>query len=173
LFPLRQAGSQIRIPASARKDSNTTRQTNLTLRPHGPRVQKHVRRPLRPRLHERHFLVRGSSGHCADCKGRLGTQRPTNGRRPGGHDKEFSVDRNTATDTQTLKWGREGRKAKGNDQKPRKPTESQGPCPDLRGTCIKALTVQRRSRPQDRHFRSTTLPKALGGSLLGARTIWS
>ncbi len=48
---------------------------------------------------------------------------------------EVSVDRNTATETQTLKYGWEGRKAgrkpKENDQKPRKPTETQGPCPDL------------------------------------------
>jgi hypothetical protein len=34
-----------------------------------------------------------------------------------------------------------GRKPKENDQKPRKATETQGPCPSLRGFCIKALTV--------------------------------
>ncbi len=59
--------------------------------------------------------------------------------------REVSVDRNTATRTQTLKYGREGRKAgrepKENYQTPQKPTETPGPCPDLRGTCIKALTV--------------------------------
>ncbi len=30
--------------------------------------------------------------------------------------------------------------------------------------------IQRRSRPQDRHLRSKTLPGAPGGSILGART---
>ena len=44
--------------------------------------------------------------------------------------KEVSVDRNTATETQTLKKGREGRKAgrkpKENNQKPRQPAETQG-----------------------------------------------
>jgi hypothetical protein len=34
-----------------------------------------------------------------------------------------------------------GREPKDNDDKPRKPTETHGPCPDLRGTCIKAPTV--------------------------------
>jgi hypothetical protein len=48
--------------------------------------------------------------------------------------KEVSVDRNTATETQTIKWGQEGRKngrkPKENGQKQRKPTETQGPCPN-------------------------------------------
>ncbi len=55
------------------------------------------------------------------------------------------VDRNTAAGTLTLKWGREirktGRDPKENDQQTRKPPETQGPRPDLRGTCSKALTV--------------------------------
>ena len=34
-----------------------------------------------------------------------------------------------------------GRKAKENQQIPREPTETQGPCPDLRGTCIKSQPV--------------------------------
>ena len=34
-----------------------------------------------------------------------------------------------------------GRKPKENDPKQRKPTETQGPCPDLRGFCISALTL--------------------------------
>ncbi len=34
-----------------------------------------------------------------------------------------------------------GRKPKENVQKPHKPTETQGPCPDRRGLCIKGLTV--------------------------------
>ncbi len=34
------------------------------------------------------------------------------------------------------------RKPKTNDRKPRKPRETQGPSPDLRGFCIKALTVR-------------------------------
>ncbi len=59
--------------------------------------------------------------------------------------REVSIDNNTATETQTLKLGQGGRKPgrepKENDQKPRKPRETQGPCPDLRGFCIKALTV--------------------------------
>ena len=57
-----------------------------------------------------------------------------------------SVDRNTATETQSLKLAREGRKQgrkpTENAPTPRKPTETQGPCPDLRGFCIKALTVR-------------------------------
>ncbi len=59
--------------------------------------------------------------------------------------REVSVNRNTATETQTLKKGQGGRKAgrkpMENDKKPQKPTETQGPRPDLRGFCIKALTV--------------------------------
>ncbi len=54
--------------------------------------------------------------------------------------REVSVDRNTATETQTLKYSSEGRKTgqkpKKNYPKPRKPTETQGPCPDLRGFCM-------------------------------------
>lgn len=34
-----------------------------------------------------------------------------------------------------------GRKPKENQQIPREPTETQGPCPDLRGTCIKSQSV--------------------------------
>ncbi len=60
--------------------------------------------------------------------------------------KEASVDRNTATRTQTLKSSREGRKTgrepKENNQHPRKPTETQGLCPDVREPCFKALTVR-------------------------------
>ncbi len=37
-------------------------------------------------------------------------------------------------------------KTKENDQKQRKPTEPQGPCPDLKGFCIKVLTVIPRKR---------------------------
>jgi hypothetical protein len=59
--------------------------------------------------------------------------------------REISVDRDTAAETQILKQaqgGRKpGRKAKENDQTLRKATETQGPCPDLGGFCIKALTV--------------------------------
>ncbi len=70
--------------------------------------------------------------------------------------REVSVDRHTATRTQTLKKGREGRTA-GREptekyEKPRGPTENQGPCPDLMGTCIKAFTVAaRRVRREWRH----------------------
>ncbi len=70
--------------------------------------------------------------------------RPYRGGKPSKWYKEVSVDRNTATETLTLKYSREGkkpgRKHKVNDQQKRKPTETQGPCPDLRGFCIKALT---------------------------------
>ena len=49
--------------------------------------------------------------------------------------REVSVDRNTATETQTPKNSREGREAVRdpieNDQKNRKPTETKGLCPDL------------------------------------------
>ncbi len=49
------------------------------------------------------------------------------------------------------KIGREGRKAgrdpKDNYEQHRKPTKTQGPCPDLRGTCIKALTVCQTTSP--------------------------
>ncbi len=59
--------------------------------------------------------------------------------------RKVSVGRNTVTETQTLKWAcgrrKTGRTPKENDQKPRQPTETQGPCPDLRGFCIKALNV--------------------------------
>ncbi len=57
---------------------------------------------------------------------------------------ELSVDRNAATETQTPKYrgGRgPGRDPKEKNQKPQKPKGTQGPCPDLRGFCIKALTV--------------------------------
>jgi hypothetical protein len=63
---------------------------------------------------------------------------------------EVSVDRNTAitaTETQTLKWGRAGRtpcEAKENKTqktKAHKNSGTVGPCPDLTGFCIKALTV--------------------------------
>jgi hypothetical protein len=58
------------------------------------------------------------------------------------HCKEVSVDRNTDTRTQTLQKVREGRKAgreaKAKSSKLREPTTNQGPCPDLRGTCIEA-----------------------------------
>ncbi len=36
-----------------------------------------------------------------------------------------------------------GREPKETDTKPRTPAETQGPCPDLKGFCIKALTVCR------------------------------
>ncbi len=38
--------------------------------------------------------------------------------------------------------GKAGRNPKDNDHKPIKPTETEGPCLDLKGFCIKALTVQ-------------------------------
>ncbi len=47
------------------------------------------------------------------------------------------------------KVGKAGQMPKENDQRQRKPTETQGPCPDLRGTCIKALTVARSARRQN------------------------
>ncbi len=51
--------------------------------------------------------------------------------------REVSADRKTATETQTLTKGREGKRAgrepKGNNQGP--------PFPDLRVTCVKALTI--------------------------------
>ncbi len=37
--------------------------------------------------------------------------------------------------------GKAGRAPKNNDQKPRKPTETQGPCPNLRGTCTTTLAI--------------------------------
>ncbi len=40
---------------------------------------------------------------------------------------------------------RPGRKPKETDPKPQKPTETQGPCPDLMGFCIKALSVLRKT----------------------------
>ena len=58
--------------------------------------------------------------------------------------REVSVDGHTATETQTLKKAqgsrKAGRKPKENGQKPQKPTETQGPCPKLKGFCIKAFT---------------------------------
>ncbi len=54
--------------------------------------------------------------------------------------------------------GKIGREPKGNDQQPRKPTETQGPRADLRGICIKALTlptggdnINLKLRPERRH----------------------
>jgi hypothetical protein len=59
--------------------------------------------------------------------------------------KEVSVHRNTTTETQTLKSGREGGKQgrdyKENKNKPRKLTKIERPCPGLRGFCISDLTV--------------------------------
>ncbi len=91
---------------------------------------------------------------------------------------EGSVDRNTATKTQTLKWGREDRKAsrkpKENDQQPQKPTETQGPCPDLRGFCIKALTISAQSdvcaKPLSRANPSLALRARRDGPSPGAPT---
>ncbi len=40
--------------------------------------------------------------------------------------------------------------AAGRDQKPRKPTETQGSCHDLRGPCIKALTESSKIYPYPR-----------------------
>ncbi len=54
--------------------------------------------------------------------------------------EEVLVERSAVTRTQALKKVREGREAgrepNENDQKPRKTTETQGPCPNLRGTCM-------------------------------------
>ena len=51
--------------------------------------------------------------------------------------RELSADRDATTGTQALRYGREGgeggREPKESDQKQRKPTETQGPCPDLSG----------------------------------------
>ena len=57
--------------------------------------------------------------------------------------EEVSVDRNTATETQTHKNkpGKVGNMAE-NDKKPLKSTETWDQIPILRGFCIKALTVQ-------------------------------
>ncbi len=58
----------------------------------------------------------------------------------GGFCRQKHSHRNT--DSKIDLGGRQtGRGPKRNDQTPRKPTETQGPCPDLRGFCIKALTV--------------------------------
>ncbi len=59
----------------------------------------------------------------------------------GSKYKQISGRRNIATRTQTLEKGQEVRKAaldpKENDQKPRKPTRTQGPCPRSEGDlCI-------------------------------------
>ncbi len=68
----------------------------------------------------------------------------------GAHDLGILSQNGYETRMQTLNWGREGRKArretKENDLKQRRPTETQGPREDLRGTCIKALTVSFRLR---------------------------
>ncbi len=58
--------------------------------------------------------------------------------RPENVYRKVSVDRNTSTET-TRKTGR---KPKEHNHKPQKPTETQGPCPDLRGFCISALSVR-------------------------------
>jgi hypothetical protein len=64
--------------------------------------------------------------------------------------KDVSVDRNSVTETQTLTSGREGRKScrkpEGSDQQQRKPTETQGPCPDPKGFCIKVPYRDRTTR---------------------------
>ena len=60
----------------------------------------------------------------------------------GGFCRQKHSHRNT--DPKIGPQGRKpGRKPQENDRRPRKPTETQGPCPDLRGFCINALTVIR------------------------------
>ncbi len=53
-----------------------------------------------------------------------------------------------------------GRKPKENDQTPRKPSETQGACPNLRVTCINALTVLA-GAPRWREERLQVLPTSV------------
>ncbi len=72
--------------------------------------------------------------------------------RKSGFRAEFRPDCNRGNIIVLERWHWMGelgraRKPEENDQQPRKPTEAQRSCPDLGGTCIKALSVMTPGRP--------------------------
>ncbi len=81
----------------------------------------------------------------SDIHSRSSVVKETKRQRPAARPKRNerkNTHRHRNTDSKIGPGGYENRpETKKNDQKPKKTTETQGPCPDLRGFCIKPLTV--------------------------------